>query len=249
MQHWIFISILATGVLAVLFSLFLLHDSGTMVRANSYRNQFERLMQELDRLVTRANRLELLATDTKETVLLEHYHSAIKMIETLLSAIKKLSPHGNEVDILEAPFFLVGDINSRLGKIEAAMQKGRRGRPHNFSEAALPSSHSFIGCHFCSKPFETKGFGKVRVKIDKKNEDVTACYHCRKKLLSTRKARVLFFTENGVQVHWSLAKTWTPSPEYWNINREDVSKGSKTSHLRLSYSRDVSVGSKGPGID
>jgi hypothetical protein len=238
MHHWTLTFLFAAVLMSTLMGLFLMHDSGANGRANSYRTQFSRLMQELEKLVQRANRLEPLASATKGTVLLDHYHSAIKMIETLLSAVKKIKSHGSEADVLQAPLFLVGDINSRLAKIEDAMGKGLRGKAHEFSQTSVTAQSAFIGCHFCSKPFEANSFGKVKVKFEDRNADVTACSYCREKLLSTRKARVLFFTEEGKQVHWSKAKTWTPSPEFWEINREPDSTGPKPSRLRIAYSRD-----------
>ncbi len=238
MHHWILTFLFATVVMAILFSLFFFHDSGTRGRATGYRNQFARLIQDLEKLVQRANRLEPLAAKTKAVGLLEHYHSAIKMIETLLTAVKKLRAHGTESNVLQAPIFLASDINARLSKIETAMTKDMRGKPHKFSAMGASEQNSFIGCHFCSKPFDAVSFAKVKVKVEDKNTDVTACQYCREKLLSTRKARVLFFTEDGQQVHWSKAKTWTPSPEYWEINREPVSSGPQPSRLKIAYSRD-----------
>lgn len=246
MHHWTLTFLFAVAILSALLGLFLLHDSGARGRANGYRNQFARLMQDLEKLVNRANRLEPLAAATKGTVLLDHYHSALKRIETLMLAVKKIRSHGLEPDILQAPIFLVGDINARLAKIEAAMEKGRRGKPHQFSNSGPSEANFFIGCHFCSKPFEANSFSKVKVKFEDNTKDVTACHYCREKLLSTRKARVLFFTEEGKQVHWSVAKTWTPSPEYWEINRDVVVAGPPTSRLRIAYSKDSRLISREP---
>jgi DNA-directed RNA polymerase subunit RPC12/RpoP len=238
MHHWTLTFLFATVVMAALFSLFFFHDSGARGRASAYRSQFGRLMQDLEKLVQRANSLERLASSTKASALLEHYHSAIKMIETLLNAVKKLRTHGTDPDTLQAPIFLAGDINTRLSKIESAMSKDLRGKPHNFTAMGASEQNSFIGCHFCSKPFEAVSFAKVKVKFEDKNTDVTACQYCREKLLSTRKARVLFFTEGGQQVHWSKAKTWTPTPEYWEINRDPVSSSPQPSRLKIAYSKD-----------
>jgi hypothetical protein len=237
MPPWVIVLLLSGAALTFGWALMLVHDSGTRGRTLKYRDLFERLILDLEQIVGRANRLHSLAEKTKDGVLLDHYHSAIKMIETLLVAVKKLHAYGEDVDLLQAPNFLVKDIDQRLGKIETAFQKSLLGKPHEFMKTAPAMSHTVIGCHFCSRPFEAHLFGKVRVKIDGKSEDVASCKFCREKLLSTRKARVLFFTEDGDQVHWSKAKSWTPKPEYWNINRADADENKKAPHLELVYSQ------------
>jgi hypothetical protein len=121
-------------------------------------------------------------------------------------------------------------------RVETAMMKGMLGKPHEFMRSAPAMAQTVIGCHFCSRPFEAQLFGKVRVKIDGSSQEVAACVFCRQKLLTTRKARILFFQENGEQVHWSKAKSWTPSPEYWNINRDEATQVTKAPHLELVYS-------------
>ena len=237
MPPWVTVLLLSGIATAFGWALMLFHDSGTRGRTFKYRDMFERLIQDLEQIVGRANRLHSLAERTKDGVLLDHYHSAIKMIETLLVAVKKLHAYGEDVELLQAPNFLVKDIDQRLGKIEAAFQKSLHGKPHEFMKTAVVMAHTVIGCHFCSRPFEAHLFSKVRVKIEGKSEDVASCKFCREKLLSTRKARVLFFTEDGQQVHWSKAKSWTPRPEYWNINRADAEENKKAPHLELVYSR------------
>jgi hypothetical protein len=180
--------------------------------------------------------MQSLANQIRDGVLLDHYIAALRMIETLMAAVKNLRTFGEDVDSLAAPLFLVKEINQKLLKIESAMGRGIQGKPHEFMKAAPVMAQAVIGCHFCSRPFDAALFGKVRVKVDGHTEEVAACVYCRERLLRTRKARVLFFDEDGAQVHWSKAKSWTPSPEYWDINRDDVSERGKAPHLELVYS-------------
>lgn len=236
MPPWIIITLLALLISISIKVLSSLHESGALARSKKYHNQYQKLIDDLERLVLRANELHDPASKLRDGALLDHYHSCIKMIEALLLAVQKLSPYAGEADVLSAPMFLAKDIGDRLGRVEIAMEKGIRGKPHDFMKTAPAMAHAALGCHFCSRPFDARFFSKVRVKIDGQSEEVASCNICRQKLLSTRKARVLFFYEDGVQVHWSKAKSWTPSPEYWNINRDDLTSQTKTPHLELIYS-------------
>lgn len=222
--------------LVVMWWLGLLQVTGGVHRATRYRDRFERLIADIEDLVLKANSLQLLANKTRDVVLLDHFHAALRMIETLMSAVKNLQTFGDDLDSLSAPAFLVRDIKQRLVKIEAAMGRSISGKPHEFMKSAPVMAHAVIGCHFCSRPFDAALFGKVRVKVDNQTEEVAACVYCRERLLSTRKARVLFFEEDGVQVHWSKSRSWSPSPEYWDINRDDVGERGKAPHLELVYS-------------
>lgn len=236
MPPWIIVISIAAVTLLLTWGLFMLHESGTLGRTSRYHDQFGRLILDLERLVGRANKLSDRASQTRDVVLLDHYHSAIKMTETLLEAVKKLKAYDDDPQVLAAPMFLAKDIYNRLDRIEGAMERGLRGKTHEFMKTAPGMAHAVLGCHFCSRPFEAHLFGRVRVKIDGRSDEVAACNICRQRLLSTRKARVLFFNEDGAQVHWSKAKSWTPSPEYWNINRDDLAGAAKTPHLELIYS-------------
>ncbi len=235
-EPWMSVTLVAITALVMTWGLIQLHELGSRSRTLSYRDQFERLIGELEVMVSRANRIHDFAARTRDSVLLDHYQSALKMIEALLEAINKLKVYDDDADVLVAPRFLCKDIQDRLMRVETAMMRGMRGKPHEFMRAAPAMAQTVIGCHFCSRPFEPQLFGKVRVKIDGASQEVAACTFCRQKLLTTRKARILFFHENGEQVHWSKAKSWTPSPEYWNINRDEGTEVSKAPHLELVYS-------------
>lgn len=235
-EPWISVALIAATALLLTWGFVQLHELGGRSRSYSYRDQFERLITDLEAMVARANKIHDFAVRTRDVVLLDHYQSALKMIEALLEAVTKLKPYDDDADVLVAPRFLCKDIQDRLMRVETAMMRGLRGKPHEFMRAAPSMAQTVLGCHFCSRPFEPQLFGKVRVKIDGSSQEVAACAFCRQKLLTTRKARILFFHENGEQVHWSKAKSWTPSPEYWNINRDEVSEVSKAPHLELIYS-------------
>ena len=236
LPSWAVVLSLSLLVLGVAWGLVMLHDAGAQGRATQYRSRYQRLVLELERLVSRANKLYGLSERTKDAALLDHYHSIIKMIETLIEAVRKIRGYGNDKDLLVAPLFLVKDVSEKLERLETAMLQVSRGKPHQFMKAAAAMAHQAIGCYFCSRPFDAQIFSKVRVKIENKSSEVASCSYCREKLLLTKKARVLFFSENDQQVHWSKAKSWTPSPEYWNINRENIGRSGRLTHLELVYS-------------
>lgn len=236
MDHTILIIIVLLCFGLMFWALNALYQAAGPGRATRYRDRFIQLIAEIEALVLRANNMESLANRVRDVVLLDHYQAALRMMETLMIAVKNLRTFGEDADSLAAPLFLVRDIKQKLIKIESAMERGIRGKPHEFMKAAPVMAQAVIGCHFCSRPFDAALFGKVRVKVDGQTEEVAACVYCRERLLRTRKARVLFFDEDGTQVHWSKAKSWTPSPEYWDINRDDDGGRSKAPHLELVYS-------------
>jgi hypothetical protein len=236
MEQTIIIFFLALFGGLVFWCISLMQGGLGLNRATRYRDRFEQLIAEIEHVVIRANNLQSLANQLRDGVLLDHYLAALRMIETLMIAVKNLRSFGEDEDSLAAPIFLVKEIKQKLLKIESAMGRGLQGKSHEFMKIAPVMAQTVIGCHFCSRPFDAPLFGKVRVKVDGNTEEVAACVYCRERLLRTRKARVLFFDEDGAQVHWSKAKSWTPSPEYWDINRDDISDRGRTPHLELVYS-------------
>jgi hypothetical protein len=167
---------------------------------------------------------------------LDHFHSHLKMLETILEAVRLVPRFSTNVSTLKAPLFLVSDLKERFAKMAKELSPPNIHSQKPLKTEAAPQ----LGCYFCSRPFDPVAFHKVRVKVEGTTQDVAACNVCNQKLLSGKKAKVLFLAENGETVHWSKSKDYTPSAQFWGINEGDpsapeIARGSG-SHLTLVYS-------------
>jgi hypothetical protein len=230
---WIFVATL----FAATWLLYWFDDGRGRSSALSYRHRYLKLIDQLESLVTLANALESKASASKEHKLVDSYAGNLRMLETLMEAIKGLPPFAVDVSMMQAPLFLVRDVTERFTSLNEefeASASGKKVRPIR----GFDSPH--LGCYFCSRPFDPQFFHKVRVKIDNASHDVAACKICNRKLLAGKKAKVLFFSEEGQTVHWSKAKDYHPSATYWNINddeSQDAQVSRPGSHLTLVYSQ------------
>lgn len=227
---WIVAIVLFVGT----WILYYLEDGRSHGSALEYRHKYERLVSRLEALVGTANGLEARAKAAGEVRILDSYLSHLKMLETLMQAVLKMPSYSTQVATLKAPMFLVDDMTMRFQRISEDVSASFGGRRKSPRAEVAPQ----LGCYFCSRPFEAFSFHKVRVKVEGTSQDVAACKICNAKLLSGKKAKVLFFSEGEKTVHWSKAKDYTPTAQFWGINDDSVPPpgASAKSHLTLVYS-------------
>ncbi|MCX6117008.1 MAG: hypothetical protein NT027_05680 [Proteobacteria bacterium] len=233
---------IVAGVLAlIIFIMFLIEDRQGQGNALAYRQQYVRLTGQLESVVGVANQLGVATTDSNNLKVLDTYHSHLKVLETILEAVKVIPPFSTKLAMLKAPMFLVSDLSNRLNQLASDIYNinSRRQDADKLEPAPL------VGCYFCSRPFHVDMFHKVRVKVEGSTQDVAACNVCNGRLISGKKAKVLFFAENGDTVHWSKTKDYVPSAQFWNINETDLTQSQKQqndiqtksgNHLTLVYS-------------
>jgi hypothetical protein len=180
------------------------------------------------------NQLAGFLRDVSSRELWEYYEGCLKILETLLAATVKLKPFGNEPSALDPAFFLVKDCQDRIFRTQRAFREQMRGRKVNFDELyGRRKDNQTDYCYFCSRPTILNRFSKVRVKIDGQTREAVSCPICRIELEQTKKVKVLYFLQNGKPVHWSETPDYSPSEDYWNLNKRDPKKSPKK--LMLVY--------------
>lgn len=228
---WIVALVIVVGA----WILYLLEEGRSTGSALDYRRKYDRMIDRLEGLVQLANRLEPAAKASTQVSILDSYLGHLRMLETLMEALHKLPTFSTQAASLKAPQFLIDDLTVRFQRLSSDIDDAFGGRRKTRRAKDAP----LLGCYFCSKPFDALSFQKVRVKVDGSAEDVAACKVCYSKLVSGKKAKVLFLSENGQTVHWSKAKDYTPSEQFWSIN-DDSASDQKTlstgNHLTLVYS-------------
>lgn len=214
------------------------HQRRQLDDAKSYRARFVQLVAQLDTVTASVNQLAKQLTQIKEPKLLDYYESTLRILETLLAAVKRIPPFGTEPTVLDSAFFLVRDCRHRVGRTQQAFQDAMRGRDVKLEDlygAAKTKDEAAAGCYFCSRPVIASRFMQVKVRIDGEIKEVTSCKVCKDELASTKKVKVLYFMKDGKQAHWSEIEDYHPSEDFWNINKRDPIM--KTRQLELIVTR------------
>jgi hypothetical protein len=227
----------ALGLGAVLFLLHFWHQKRQTDSAKIYRSRFIQLVAQLDTITTTVTQLEGYVRQVKaQDKLLDYYESTLRVLETLLSAVRHIPPFGLMPGNLDSAFFLVKDLRYRVGRTQQGFQDVLRGRTLRLEDLyGQKRQNEATGCYFCSRPVIANRFSKVRVRIDNRIKEVMSCRICREELEQTKKVKVLYFMKGEEPVHWSQVKDYHPSEDFWNINQRDPVR--KSRKLELIYSR------------
>jgi len=230
---WWFPFFAAAIVGALIYALQLWQQRRDVDGAREYRARYVQLVAQLESLSLSANQLVTFVPEISDSKVLDYYESTLRVMETLLSAICKLSPFGSQPADLGSAFFLAKDCKARVERTQKAFRDVLRGKSVRIEELhgrtgihATPK-----GCYFCSRPFMASRFAKVRVRLDDEVREVVSCSICKDELEHTKKVKVLYFLKDGQPVHWSEVTDYVPSEDYWDINRKAIVR--KTKHLEL----------------
>ena len=205
-------------------------------KTRTYRARFVQLVAQLDAITTSVNQLSTFLPKVRDVKLVDYFESCLKILETLLTAIGKLKPFGDDPSSLDPAFFLVKDCRERILRTQQAFRDSLRGKDPDLEQLYGRSPpREAAGCYFCSRPTIPNRFARVRVKIDSQTKEVISCPICRSELEHTKKVKVLYFMKDGRPVHWSQVDDYTPSEDFWNLNKRDTVK--KSTRLQLVYSR------------
>jgi hypothetical protein len=222
----------ATGFGLFVIALHFWHQRRQLDEARVYRARFVQLVAQLDTVTESVNALAGYVRQVREPKLLDYYESSLKILETLLSAVRRIPPFGNDPGMLDSAFFLVKDCRQRIGRTHQAFQDALRGRAIKYDELyGAPTQIEQAGCYFCSRPVIANRFAQVKVRIDGEVKQVTSCKICKDELESTKKVKVLYFLKEGKPVHWSEVADYAPSEDFWNINKKGAVH--RVRHLEL----------------
>ncbi len=206
----------------------------------TYRARFVQLVAQLDTLTIGVTKLADLVGQVHEAKVLDYYESTLRLVETLLLAIRKIPPFGADLSSLDSAFFLVKDCRQRAGRIQQAFQDAAAGRPVRLDQLYGPKASTALpegpqGCYFCSRPVVVSRSSHVKVKLDGSVREVLSCSVCRDELESTKKVKVLYFMKEGKPVHWSDVNDYVPSEDFWDINKREPIR--RTTKLELVHSQ------------
>ena len=235
---WVpFATALALGLLVL--GLHFLQQKRQVRDAKSYRGRFIQLVAQLETLTRAVTMLEPQARLVKDPRVLDYFEGTLRVLETLLAAVRRIPPFGSDPTGLDSAFFLVRDCRERVGRAQQAFQDVIRGRTVNLEAlhgAPLDKQRKTVttGCYFCSRPVLANRFSQVKVKIDGQVKEVMSCKICKDELETTKKVKVLYFMKEGHPVHWSQVADYKPSEDYWNINKSGHAQPiQKTRRLEL----------------
>ncbi len=204
-------------------------------KAYSYRRRYVQLVAQIELAVTKLNSLANLAPHVNNAKILNDFETALRMMESLLSALVKLPNFGFDVQHLGEAVPMVRRVEE---KIEDTYQKfkssieDRGSFNHLLTRWQQETTPPSQGCYFCSRPFMKAYFQQTKVKVDGISVKVYGCHICVAELKSRKKIKVLYFVENGHPVHWTLTKGYTPMEQYWDLNRRKPSY--RTPNIELS---------------
>ncbi len=195
-----------------------------------YRSKYIQLVSQLDSITASVNHLNGNAPKIADPRILDYFEKTMKILETLLGAVRRLPPFGKDPFELNPAFFLARDCRDRVIKAQKSFKAHLRGKSVD-TDALLGTKGRASGCYFCSRPVVANKFSEVSVKLDGEVKEVYSCTICRKELEKTKKVKVLYFMKSGQPVHWSQVDSYVPSEDYWSINKHKPIR--KTKHLEL----------------
>lgn len=202
----------------------------------TYSSRYQQLTEQLESITSSVNQMESYLDKVSDKKLLEYYESTLRMLETLLTAIRRIPASGNDPAELQPAFFLIKSCRERVVKSQKAFRSALRGDKKALEQIlGTKPKANLSGCYFCSRPIVAHKFSQVKVKLDGSIKQVMSCRICREELESTKKVKVLYFMKDGQPVHWSSVNDYIPSEDYWNINKRESVR--KTRHLELVSSR------------
>ncbi len=221
----------SSSVVAFLFGLLLLSIVGLLqafdgrrivYKWRNYRRRYISLISSLEQLVRECSQVGEELTNVTADDVIRDFESVLRTLELLIRAISDLPQQSGDHQILDPAFRLVGKASSDIRRVRSRVSGTgkpslRRIWPRPTTEVLQPA-----GCYFCSRPIDLVTFREVRVKLDELKRTVFGCAVCCEKLARTKKVRVLFFERDGRQIHWSQLEDYSPSPEFFDINRDDA---------------------------
>jgi len=194
-----------------------------------YRAKYLQLVAQLEGVTISINDLASDVPQVKDESLLDYYEGCLRLLETLLHAVKRMPPFGSDMASLNSALFLVRDCRERVERTEKAFQDALSGRGVKLDRlfGRSSSSPSSAGCYFCSRPMIPSRFSTVRVKIDAATKEVLSCAMCRDELQHSKKVKVLYFLKDGRPVHWAEVPSYRPTEDYWSINKRGFMRTTK----------------------
>ncbi|SME91656.1 hypothetical protein [Pseudobacteriovorax antillogorgiicola] len=217
------IDILVFGVfiIVILASAWMVMSTMKRTQTVSFRRLYIQCVARLEVVAVLLNQMETLARHVDDKKSLDRYEEALRMMETLLTALQKvpLLPSGKElVSSLEPMVLKLENVTQEsLDLFKKSLQKNNAFQKlWNSVEASKPPVK---GCYFCSRPYSPKTFKRVQVKLGTGKLKVYGCAICRAALKSKGNVDVLYFNVGQKNVHWSENPAYDPRKDFWMIDK------------------------------
>jgi hypothetical protein len=239
----IYFIMFVVGLAGIVYSLFsIFKESQPWIRAKRRSRSQGSLFSQLETQHRQLRQLRYKMPLMKNGYIVNFYEQTLMSFETLLAAIvaiakgrddSLLAQGAGSFSPLESAQSLVSHLSGKIKTIEKAVTTELQGQPVGI-EDLYPKTQSSdsLGCYFCSKPEIKSANSIVKVKIDGKQVKAHSCTKCRSFLLTHKTIKVLFFPQDGQNVHWSQYRDFVSNHTYWNLNGPAETKPTK-SQLRL----------------
>lgn len=186
------------------------------------KNSFKSLVAMLDIMVHKVNKIEPLLEHLSDERILVCYEEVLGIIEEigeLLLTMKRAAPPASDADTI---LNLMSKCDKLINEIYFKTKVSIEGNKIKYTSLLDWSDDApaiIKGCYFCSKPFERSSFRIISVKIQGVEVPIAGCDICSRGLKLRKKVKVLYFKRNGQTLHWSQFNDYTPSKDYWNLNK------------------------------
>ena len=182
-----------------------------------------RLIAKLDAITARANAIAKLSEHLNDEKVLRYFEDNLHRIENLLHVVQGLREGKRDLRSLLLIMRMVEEAGRRLKRIDAAVRASLKGKMVNYGKLYdwRLNTADVKGCYFCSRPFDVSQFKIVKTKIHGVTIKVWGCNVCRSQLRKDRKVKVLYFLKKGQPIHWQHVKEYTPTDDFWNLNKAE----------------------------
>ncbi len=195
-------------------------------RASAYRRRYVQTVAQIELAVVKLNSLGNLVPHVRNGRVLDDYESALRMMETLLTALNRLPNFGTDRQVLGQVLPMVRRVDMKIEETYRKFKRSIEERPmlaHLLPQYQTETTPPAEGCYFCSRPFMRAYFKAASIKVEGIKLKVYGCHICIAELKATKKIKVLYFMEKGRPVHWSLCEGYKPMEQYWDLNRRKPS--------------------------
>lgn len=210
------------GLLAALAPLILYwtkRPTKTSKRIPNPREMFSKLFDELQAGVWSLNELSNLRAHSPGDAAIDELERRLNHMEATLSFIITLIEDRVTLEQLQTITSLPYRVNQRIEATKKTFRKALLPRAVFGLGPKKIYRPSYEGCYFCSNPLSKNQLQLTQLKYSGAWFQALGCSTCVPRLNKLGYVKILHFQEFGQAVHWSLSEAFSPSPRYWELNK------------------------------
>jgi hypothetical protein len=180
------------------------------------------VVHTLDKVTKRLNSLAGSIYDMQnQEALLDYYEATLQVQEQLLKVMRQLMESEVSQVSLDSANYLASDLDERVERLTDAFSQVKKSGKFDLGSllGKAPAKVKKKACYFCSRPLSSGTKSITTIKSGGESRKVLACPVCLIAIEQGGTAKVLHFSQEGKQIHWSDYKDFLPNQDYWNINR------------------------------